>query len=82
MTVAATAASVAAISSLAAYVNAKYHIGQDLRMLKFKKGAEKHYAELGTLHQHMKAPHTGNATACLVAGSISLHNAQHHFALC
>jgi hypothetical protein len=51
MTVAATAASVAAISSLAAYINAKYHIGQDLRMLKFKKGAEKHYAELGTLHQ-------------------------------
>ncbi|KAJ4363340.1 hypothetical protein N0V95_001113 [Ascochyta clinopodiicola] len=48
MTVAATAASVAAISSLAAYLNAKYHIGQDLRMLKFKKGADKHYAELGT----------------------------------
>lgn len=47
MTVAATAASVAAISSLAAYINAKYHIGQDLRMLKFKKKAEKHYAELG-----------------------------------
>lgn len=47
MTVAATAASVAAISSLAAYINAKYHIGQDLRMLKFKKGAERHYAELG-----------------------------------
>lgn len=47
MTVAATAASVAAITSLAAYINAKYHIGQDVRMLKFKKGAEKHYAELG-----------------------------------
>lgn len=47
MTVAATAASVAAISSLAAYINAKYHIGQDLKTLKFKKGAEKHYAELG-----------------------------------
>ncbi|KZM21814.1 uncharacterized protein EKO05_0003137 [Ascochyta rabiei] len=46
MTAAATAASVAAISSLAAYINAKYHIGQDLQMLKFKKGAEKHYAEL------------------------------------
>ena len=48
MTAAATAASVAAISSLAAYINAKYHIGQDLRVLKFKKGAGKHYAELGT----------------------------------
>lgn len=47
MTVAATAASVAAITSLAAYVNAKYHVGQDLRMLKFKKKAESHYAELG-----------------------------------
>ena len=52
MTAAATAASVAAISSLAAYINAKYHIGQDLRMLKFKKGAEKHYAELGTSVQN------------------------------
>lgn len=49
MSVAATAASVAAISGLAAYINAKYHIGQDLRTLKFKKGAEKQYAELGTL---------------------------------
>jgi hypothetical protein len=48
MTVAATAASVAAISGLAAYINAKYHIGQDVRMLRFKKGAEKNYAELGT----------------------------------
>ena len=48
MTAAATAASVAAISSLAAYLNAKYHIGQDLRMIRFKKGAERHYAELGT----------------------------------
>lgn len=47
MTVAATAASVAAISGLAAYINAKYHIGQDVRMLRFKKGAEKNYAELG-----------------------------------
>lgn len=47
MTVAATTASVAAISSLAAYINAKYHIGQDLRALKFKKGAEKNYTELG-----------------------------------
>lgn len=47
MTVAATAASVAAISSLAAYVNAKYHIAQDLRVLRFKKSAESHYAELG-----------------------------------
>ena len=48
MTGAATAASVAAISSLAAYINAKYHIGQDLQSLKFKRGADKHYAELGT----------------------------------
>jgi hypothetical protein len=48
MTAAATAASVAAISSLAAYINAKYHIGQDVRMLRFKKKAERHYAELGT----------------------------------
>lgn len=61
MTVAATAASVAAISSLAAYINAKYHIGQDLRMLKFKKGAERHYGELGTLHQTL---HSCRALHC------------------
>ena len=43
------AASVAAISGLAAYLNGKYHIAQDLRALRFKKAAAKHYAELGML---------------------------------
>lgn len=47
MTAAATAASVAALSGLAAYINGKYHIAQDLRMLRFKKKAGKYYADLG-----------------------------------
>jgi len=44
------AASVAAISGLAAYVNGKYHIGQDLRALRFKKRAAGYYEELGMYH--------------------------------
>jgi hypothetical protein len=43
----ATAASLAALAGLAAWANAKYHISQDVAALRFKKGAEKHYAELG-----------------------------------
>lgn len=43
----AAAASIAAISGLAAYLNGKYHIAQDLGVLEFKKQAEKYYAELG-----------------------------------
>lgn len=66
MTATATAASVAAISSLAAYINAKYHIGQDLRILKFKKGAEKHYAELGACYKssqkHLLTEHSTHKT--------------------
>ncbi|CAN9404520.1 unnamed protein product [Alternaria alternata] len=46
----AAAASVAAISGLAAYVNGKYHIGQDLRALRFKKRAAGYYEELGMYH--------------------------------
>ena len=46
----AAAASVAAISGLAAYVNGKYHIGQDLRALRFKKRAAAYYEELGMYH--------------------------------
>jgi hypothetical protein len=44
----AAAASVAAISGLAAYVNGRYHIAQDLRALRFKKRAARYYEELGT----------------------------------
>jgi hypothetical protein len=43
----AAAASVAAISGLAAYVNGKYHIAQDLKALRFKKRAGSYYEELG-----------------------------------
>ena len=42
------ALSVAAVSGLAAYVNGKYHIGQDLRILNIKRKALKHYQDLGT----------------------------------
>lgn len=49
MTATAAAASVAAISGLAAYLNGKYNIAQDVRMLRFKKRAGKYYTDLGTL---------------------------------
>jgi hypothetical protein len=52
----AAAASVAAISGLAAYVNAKYHIAQDLRGLRFKKRAANYYEELG-MHAHRSIVH-------------------------
>ncbi|CAN9201125.1 unnamed protein product [Alternaria alternata] len=52
----AAAASVAAISGLAAYVNGKYHIGQDLRALRFKKRAAGYYEEL----VHDRAVQWGN----------------------
>jgi hypothetical protein len=48
MNATAAAASVAAISGLAAYVNGRYHIAQDLRALRFKKRAARYYEELGT----------------------------------
>ena len=43
-----TAAALAAISGLAAYINGKYHVTQDLKALKFKYQAAKYYAEVGT----------------------------------
>ncbi|CAO2649393.1 Nn.00g067780.m01.CDS01 [Neocucurbitaria sp. VM-36] len=46
MSASAAAASVAAISGLAAYLNGKYHIGQDLRLLRFKSKAGRYYADL------------------------------------
>jgi hypothetical protein len=49
MNTTAAAASVAAISGLAAYVNGKYHIAQDLRALRFRRQAASYYEELGTL---------------------------------
>jgi hypothetical protein len=48
MNTTAAAASVAAISGLAAYVNGKYHIAQDLRALRFRRQAASYYEELGT----------------------------------
>jgi hypothetical protein len=43
------AASAAAITGLAAYLNGKYHIAQDLKALNSRRAAGKHYAELGTV---------------------------------
>jgi hypothetical protein len=42
-----TAASVAAVSGLAAYLNGKYHLAQDIEALMFRRKALKYYQELG-----------------------------------
>lgn len=47
-----TAAALAAASALAAYVNAKYHVAQDINTLKFKRNSTKYYEQLG-----MHLPH-------------------------
>jgi hypothetical protein len=47
-------ASVAAISGLAAYLNGKYHLKQDIKTLRFRKQAANYYEELG------KCPQTPN----------------------
>jgi hypothetical protein len=44
---ATAAASVAAVSGLAAYLNGKYHLGQDLEALIFRRKALKYYQEIG-----------------------------------
>ncbi|EUC41554.1 hypothetical protein COCMIDRAFT_105874 [Bipolaris oryzae ATCC 44560] len=41
-----TAAALAAASALAAYVNAKYHVAQDIETLKFKRNSTKYYEQL------------------------------------
>ena len=48
MSAATAAASVAAVSGLAAYLNGKYHLGQDIKALRFRRKANKYYEELGT----------------------------------
>jgi hypothetical protein len=45
---ATAAASVAAATGLAAYLNGKYHLTEDLSRLKFKTQAARYYAGLGT----------------------------------
>lgn len=42
-----TVASVAALSGLGAYLNAKYHLVQDVKALKFRRSSMKYYEELG-----------------------------------
>jgi hypothetical protein len=44
---ATTAASVAAVSGLAAYLNGKYHLSQDLQALIFRRKALKYYQGIG-----------------------------------
>ena len=48
MSAATAAASVAGVSGLAAYLNAKYHLGQDIKALRFRRKANKYYEGLGT----------------------------------
>lgn len=42
------AVSAVAISSVAAYLNAKYHIVQDMDAIRSKSKAQKYYSQLGT----------------------------------
>lgn len=44
---ATTAVTIAAATGAAAYLNAKYHLGQDIRALRFRSKAIKYYEELG-----------------------------------
>lgn len=44
----AATAALAGISALSAYLNAKYHVAQDLKLVWRKKQAEKYYQKLGT----------------------------------
>ncbi|KAL6704598.1 hypothetical protein ACN47E_008108 [Coniothyrium glycines] len=46
MTATVAAASLAAMCGVAAYINGKYHIGQDLKLLRFRRRAESYYADL------------------------------------
>jgi hypothetical protein len=46
---ATTAVSIAAATGAAAYLNAKFHLGQDIRALKFRRNATKYYEGLGEL---------------------------------
>ena len=41
------AAALAGVAALGAYINAKYHVAQDVRALRKKRVAMKWYAELG-----------------------------------
>jgi hypothetical protein len=45
-----TATALAAIAGLAAYINGKYHLAQDLKVLRFKSKSAKYYQELGRFH--------------------------------
>lgn len=47
MSAGTVAASIAAASGVAAYLNGKYHVAQDIRGLRFKRKAAKYYEELG-----------------------------------
>jgi hypothetical protein len=44
---ATAAASVAAATGLAAYLNGKYHLAQDIKALKSRRSGTKYYQELG-----------------------------------
>jgi hypothetical protein len=44
---ATTAVSIAAATGVAAYLNGKYHLGQDIKMLRFRRRAGKYYEEIG-----------------------------------
>jgi len=41
------AGAVAGLSAVGAYLNAKYHLGHDIKLIKRRKAYEKWYAEMG-----------------------------------
>jgi hypothetical protein len=53
---ATTAAAIAAATGAVAYLNGKYHLGQDIKMLKFRRDAAKHYEDLGMLPSSIEQP--------------------------
>jgi hypothetical protein len=53
---ATTAAAIAAATGAVAYLNGKYHLGQDIKMLKLRKDAAKHYEDLGMFPLSIEQP--------------------------
>lgn len=60
-----TAAALAAASALAAYVNAKYHVAQDIKALRFKRSSTKHYEQLGMHLPHLPLHRLATATSTI-----------------
>lgn len=73
---ATTAAAIAAATGAVAYLNGKYHLGQDIKMLKFRRDAAKHYEDLGMFPLRFRQPlFTSRHVNCDITRSFALiHN--------